>query len=78
MWQLSIVCVVLTYMCVHLAALLTSGFSLEDPNTHGGRIYRMIKLGLSIDEDVAVEEGADDMPALEEDVDEGSRMEEVD
>lgn len=41
---------------------------------------RMIKLGLSIDEDVG-EEGEDadeDLPPLEENVDEGSRMEEVD
>merc|ERR1711967_71218 len=52
-------------------ALLTSGFSLEEPNTFGGRIHRMIKLGLSIDDDL-------DLPPLEEDVDEGSRMEEVD
>ena len=43
-------------------------------------ICRMIKLGLSIDEDVG-EEGEDadeDLPPLEENVDEGSRMEEVD
>merc|ERR1712046_521436 len=60
-------------------ALLTSGFSLDEPNTFGGRIHRMIKLGLSIDEDLAVEEDdTDDLPPLEEDVDEGSRMEEVD
>ena len=26
--------------------LLSSGFSLEDPQTHSNRIYRMIKLGL--------------------------------
>ncbi|KAJ0661941.1 Heat shock protein 83 [Helianthus annuus] len=57
-------------------ALLTSGFSLEDPNTFGGRIHRMLKLGLSIDE----EEGEDDaeMPALEEEGAEESKMEEVD
>ncbi|CAK9864211.1 unnamed protein product [Sphagnum jensenii] len=60
-------------------ALLTSGFSLEEPNTFGTRIHRMIKLGLSIDEENAT--GVDDeteIPPLEEDVDEGSRMEEVD
>merc|ERR1712134_50605 len=59
------------------SALLTSGFSLDEPNTFAGRIHRMIKLGLSIDED-DLEEEEEDMPALEEDVDEGCRMEEVD
>ncbi|KAJ1441207.1 Ribosomal protein S5 domain 2-type fold [Sesbania bispinosa] len=59
-------------------ALLTSGFSLDDPNTFGNRIHRMLKLGLSIDEDVG--EADADMPPLEEaDADaEGSKMEEVD
>ena len=59
-------------------ALLTSGFSLEEPNTFGGRIHRMIKLGLSIDEDLGLDDDEADLPPLEEDVDEGSRMEEVD
>eukprot|EP00270_Netrium_digitus_P004659 TRINITY_DN1593_c0_g1_i1.p1 TRINITY_DN1593_c0_g1~~TRINITY_DN1593_c0_g1_i1.p1 ORF type:complete len:709 (+),score=225.26 TRINITY_DN1593_c0_g1_i1:173-2299(+) len=58
-------------------ALLTSGFSLDEPNTFGTRIHRMIKLGLSIDEDVLVEEDAE-MPPLEEGSAEESKMEEVD
>ncbi|XP_028773228.1 heat shock protein 83-like [Neltuma alba] len=58
-------------------ALLTSGFSLEDPNTFAARIHRMLKLGLSIDEE---ETGGDDedMPPLEEGGAEESKMEEVD
>ncbi|CAH8320537.1 unnamed protein product [Eruca vesicaria subsp. sativa] len=59
-------------------ALLTSGFSLDEPNTFGSRIHRMLKLGLSIDEDDSVEADAE-MPPLEDDADaEGSKMEEVD
>ncbi|XP_061097339.1 heat shock protein HSP 90-alpha 1 [Conger conger] len=63
-------------------ALLSSGFTLEDPQTHANRIYRMIKLGLGIDDDDAVVEDIiqpteDDMPILEGD-DDTSRMEEVD
>ncbi|XP_050385033.1 heat shock protein 83 [Argentina anserina] len=57
-------------------ALLTSGFSLEEPNTFASRIHRMLKLGLSIDENETVED-ADDMPELE-DAAEESKMEEVD
>jgi molecular chaperone HtpG len=58
-------------------ALLVSGFNLEEPNTFAGRLHRMIKLGLSIDDDGEEEEG---MPELEESADggEGSKMEEVD
>ena len=60
-------------------ALLASGFSLDEPNTFAGRIHRMIKLGLSIDEEAPLDEEGD-MPALEEvqGGDAGSRMEEVD
>merc|ERR1712088_1297142 len=64
-------------------ALLSSGFPLEDPATHANRIHRMIKLGLGIDEDDAVAadgdaDAADDMPPLEGDAEDASRMEEVD
>lgn len=34
-------------------ALLNSGFSLEDPSTFTDRIHRMVKLGLSLDEEVS-------------------------
>jgi len=58
-------------------ALLVSGFNLEEPNTFAGRLHRMIKLGLSIDDDGEEEEA---MPELEESADAGeaSKMEEVD
>jgi len=64
-------------------SLLSSGFSLEDPHTHANRIHRMIKLGLGVDEEdeaVAAEADAapEDMPPLEGDDEDASRMEEVD
>jgi molecular chaperone HtpG len=64
-------------------SLLSSGFSLENPQTHAERIFRMIKLGLGIDEeDLPIEEtvgasagaSAEEIPPLEE----SSKMEEVD
>ncbi|KAI9528103.1 hypothetical protein NQZ68_023083, partial [Dissostichus eleginoides] len=63
-------------------SLLSSGFTLEDPQTHANRIYRMIKLGLGIDDDDSAVEDViqpadEDMPVLEGD-DDTSRMEEVD
>lgn len=63
-------------------ALLSSGFALEDPAIHSQRIHRMIKLGLGIDEDETIAEpleaATDDMPPLEGDAEDASRMEEVD
>lgn len=63
-------------------ALLSSGFTLDEPQVHASRIYRMIKLGLGIDEDepIQVEETTvgDVPPLVESDADDASRMEEVD
>lgn len=70
-------------MLLFETALLSSGFTLEEPQTHASRIYRMIKLGLGIDEDegpVAAEPAPaeEEMPNLEEIAEDVSRMEEVD
>ncbi|ESO93506.1 hypothetical protein LOTGIDRAFT_161608 [Lottia gigantea] len=64
-------------------SLLASGFTLEDPTSHANRIHRMVKLGLGIDIDDdgsgdAMEAATDDMPPLEGDDDDTSKMEEVD
>jgi len=59
-------------------SLLTSGFSLDEPTTFAGRIHRLIKLGLSIDEDDDDEvDQVEEMPELESAVAD-STMEEVD
>jgi len=60
-------------------ALLASGFSLDEPSSFAGRIHRMIKLGLSIDDDKIEEE----LPNLEKDTqasapESANKMEEVD
>merc|ERR1719403_337980 len=60
-------------------ALLTSGFTLDAPASFASRIHRLVKLGLSIDEDDDLEEdekGDEEVPILEEEDDGG--MEDVD
>eukprot|EP01122_Echinamoeba_exundans_P001078 TRINITY_DN1101_c0_g1_i1.p1 TRINITY_DN1101_c0_g1~~TRINITY_DN1101_c0_g1_i1.p1 ORF type:complete len:709 (-),score=218.41 TRINITY_DN1101_c0_g1_i1:10-2136(-) len=62
-------------------SLLSSGFTLDEPSSFAGRIYRMVKLGLSIDDAMDVDSTpvADSLPPLESTTPgEGSRMEEVD
>jgi len=60
-------------------SLLTSGYSLDEPVHFANRIHRMIKLGLSIDDDKIEEEP--DIPGLKSDnVESGetNKMEDVD
>jgi len=58
-------------------SLMSSGFTLDDPSGFAGRINRMIKLGLSIEDDAVAVEETSDLPPLEQ-VAVESKMEEVD
>ena len=70
-------------MLLFETALLSSGFALEDPHVHASRIHRMIQLGLGIEDDNSTPEAnsmpqEEEMPPLEGDDEDASRMEEVD
>merc|ERR1712102_158080 len=60
-------------------SLLTSGFSLDEPSTFASRIHRLVKLGLSIDDDDEKEDDIEDLPPIEDlDIEGESAMEQVD
>jgi len=61
-------------------SMLTSGFTLDDATHFSSRIHRMIKLGLSLEDDEDDLDAGEDIPPLEDvdAADETSKMEEVD